>query len=87
MAACGLVEHVLGHISVRVSQDELLVRCRGPVEAGLAATTADDIIRHCRANLASYKCPRYVVFRELPMTSTGKVQKFVLRYWAKAVPA
>src|SRR5689334_1977355 len=43
MAACGLVEHVLGHISVRVSRDELLVRCRGPVEAGLAATTADDV--------------------------------------------
>jgi fatty-acyl-CoA synthase len=52
-----------------------------------ASTTADDIIQHCRANLASYKCPRYVVFRELPMTSTGKVQKFVLRDWAKAVPA
>ncbi len=43
MAACGLVEHVLGHISVRVSGDELLVRCRGPVEAGLAATTAGDV--------------------------------------------
>ncbi|MBS0526313.1 MAG: acyl-CoA synthetase [Proteobacteria bacterium] len=52
-----------------------------------ATTTADDIIQHCRANLASYKCPRYVVFRELPMTSTGKVQKFVLRDWARAVPA
>jgi fatty-acyl-CoA synthase len=52
-----------------------------------AAATADDIIQHCRANLASYKCPRYVVFRELPMTSTGKVQKFVLRDWAKAVAA
>jgi len=31
------------------------------------------------------QCPRYVVFRDLPMTSTGKVQKFVLREWAKAV--
>jgi fatty-acyl-CoA synthase len=50
-----------------------------------AEATADDIIRHCRANLAAFKCPRYVVFRELPMTSTGKVQKFVLRDWAKAV--
>ena len=37
------------------------------------------------ANLAAYKCPRHVVFRDLPMTSTGKVQKFVLREWAKAV--
>ncbi len=46
--------------------------------------TAEEIIAHCRANLASYKCPRYVVFRDLPMTSTGKVQKFVLREWAKA---
>jgi fatty-acyl-CoA synthase len=50
-----------------------------------ATATAEDIIQHCRANLASYKCPRYVVFRELPMTSTGKVQKYVLRDWAKAV--
>ena len=50
-----------------------------------ASATAEDIIAHCRANLASYKCPRYVVFRELPMTSTGKVQKFVLRDWARRV--
>ncbi len=49
-----------------------------------ASATAEDIIAHCRANLAGYKCPRYVVFRELPMTSTGKVQKYVLREWAKA---
>ena len=49
-----------------------------------ATATAEDIIAHCRANLAGYKCPRYVVFRDLPMTSTGKVQKFVLREWAKA---
>ena len=50
-----------------------------------ASATAEDIISHCRANLASYKCPRYVVFRDLPMTSTGKVQKFVLRDWAKSL--
>jgi ribulose-5-phosphate 4-epimerase/fuculose-1-phosphate aldolase len=43
MAACGLVEHVLGHISARVSDDELLVRCRGVAEEGLAHTTADDV--------------------------------------------
>ena len=48
-----------------------------------ASATAEEIIAHCRANLAGFKCPRYVVFRELPMTSTGKVQKFVLREWAK----
>jgi fatty-acyl-CoA synthase len=50
-----------------------------------ATASAEDIIAHCRTNLAGYKCPRHVVFRELPMTSTGKVQKFVLREWAKAV--
>ena len=49
-----------------------------------ATASAEDIIAHCRANLAGYKCPRHIVFRELPMTSTGKVQKYVLREWAKA---
>ncbi|WP_326836445.1 class II aldolase/adducin family protein [Amycolatopsis rhabdoformis] len=43
LAATGLVEHVLGHISVRTSPDELLVRCRGPRESGLRYTTAEDI--------------------------------------------
>ena len=50
-----------------------------------ASATVEEIVAHCRANLASYKCPRHIVFRDLPMTSTGKVQKFVLREWAKAV--
>ena len=36
-------------------------------------------------NLASYKCPRYVVFAELPKTSIGKVQKLKLREMAKEV--
>jgi 3-(methylthio)propionyl---CoA ligase len=47
--------------------------------------TRDDIIAWCRQNLAGYKCPRYVVFTELPRTSTGKIQKFKLRDMAKAV--
>lgn len=42
LAATGLVEHVLGHVSVR-SGDGILVRCRGPREAGLAYTTAADV--------------------------------------------
>ena len=50
-----------------------------------AKATEDEIIAWCRDHLARYKCPRHVVFRELPMTSTGKVQKFVLRDWAKAL--
>jgi len=44
-----------------------------------ATATADDIIAHCRQHLARYKVPRAVVFRELPKTSTGKIQKFELR--------
>lgn len=43
MAHRGLVEHVLGHISARISDDELMVRCRGRAESGLAYTTADDV--------------------------------------------
>jgi fatty-acyl-CoA synthase len=47
--------------------------------------TREDLIAWCRDNLAGYKCPRYVVFTELPRTSTGKIQKFKLREMAKAV--
>jgi fatty-acyl-CoA synthase len=47
--------------------------------------TAQDIIAYCRENLAHYKCPRHVVFTELPKTSTGKVQKFKLRELTKEV--
>jgi ribulose-5-phosphate 4-epimerase/fuculose-1-phosphate aldolase len=43
LAATGLVEHVLGHVSVRTGPDRLLVRCRGPRESGLAWTTARDV--------------------------------------------
>lgn len=43
LAARGLAEGYLGHISLRVGADRLLVRCRGPQERGLAWTTADDI--------------------------------------------
>jgi fatty-acyl-CoA synthase len=50
-----------------------------------AKATADDLVKWCRDNLASYKCPRYVVFVELPKTSTGKIQKFKLREMAKGV--
>ena len=48
-----------------------------------AGATAEEIIAWCRDHLARYKCPRHVVFGELPKTSTGKIQKFVLRERAK----
>jgi fatty-acyl-CoA synthase len=47
--------------------------------------TAEELIAWCRENLARYKCPRHVVFAELPKTSTGKIQKFKLRDLAKGV--
>jgi fatty-acyl-CoA synthase len=50
-----------------------------------AQASADDIAQWCRTQLAAYKCPRYVVFTELPKTSTGKIQKFRLREMAKGV--
>ena len=45
--------------------------------------TPEDIIAFARTHLAGFKCPKTVVFGELPKTSTGKVQKFVLRELAK----
>src|SRR5262245_18132685 len=50
-----------------------------------ATASADDLMGWCRQNLAGYKCPRHVVFAEIPKTSTGKIQKFKLREMAKAV--
>jgi len=41
--------------------------------------TEQEIIEHCRAHLAHFKCPKSVEFCELPKTSTGKIQKFRLR--------
>ena len=41
--------------------------------------TPEEIIEFCRNKMAHYKCPRRVVFDDLPKTSTGKIQKFVLR--------
>jgi fatty-acyl-CoA synthase len=47
--------------------------------------TPDELVAWCKKNLAGYKVPRYVVFAEIPKTSTGKIQKFKLREMAKAV--
>jgi len=52
-----------------------------------AKVTADDIIAHCREHLARYKVPKHVEFCVLPKTSTGKIQKFVLRQQAKSASA
>ena len=48
-----------------------------------ASATAEELIAWCRSLLAAYKCPRHIVFTEIPKTSTGKIQKFKLRDMAK----
>jgi fatty-acyl-CoA synthase len=48
-----------------------------------ATATAEEIIAFCRAHLAHFKVPRTVVFGPLPKTSTGKMQKYVLRERAR----
>ncbi|KAJ0096658.1 hypothetical protein Patl1_29234 [Pistacia atlantica] len=46
---------------------------------------AEEIIQFCRDRLPHYMAPRTVIFEDLPRTSTGKVQKFILREKAKAL--
>jgi fatty-acyl-CoA synthase len=52
-------------------------------KSGHETVSEEELIRWCRNNLAHYKCPRHIVFGELPKTSTGKIQKFKLRERAK----
>jgi fatty-acyl-CoA synthase len=52
-----------------------------------AKVTEKELIDHCRVHLARFKAPRAVVFGVLPKTSTGKIQKFVLRQQARSVEA
>ncbi|HEY1941743.1 MAG TPA: acyl-CoA synthetase [Roseiarcus sp.] len=54
------------------------------LKPGCSASEAE-LIAWCRDRLAHYKCPRHVVFAEIPKTSTGKVQKFALRELARAM--
>ena len=49
------------------------------------AATAEELLDWCRQHLARYKVPKHLVFAELPKTSTGKIQKYVLRERAKGV--
>ncbi len=48
-----------------------------------ANATVEELVEWCRQGLARYKCPRHVVFIDVPRTSTGKIQKFKLRAMAK----
>jgi fatty-acyl-CoA synthase len=48
-----------------------------------AQASSEELIAWCRQHLASFKCPRTIVFAEIPKTSTGKIQKFRLREIAR----
>jgi fatty-acyl-CoA synthase len=50
-----------------------------------AESSEEELIQFCRDNLAHFKCPKKIVFTELPKTATGKIQKFILREQAKTL--
>jgi fatty-acyl-CoA synthase len=56
------------------------------LKSGAEPVSAEEIVAFCRERLAHYKCPKTVVFGPLPKTSTGKIQKNVLREQAAKIP-
>jgi fatty-acyl-CoA synthase len=52
-----------------------------------AQVSEEEIIEHCRGQLARFKVPKEVVFGVVPKTSTGKIQKFILREKVKSASA
>ncbi|HVE50750.1 MAG TPA: acyl-CoA synthetase [Casimicrobiaceae bacterium] len=52
-----------------------------------ASVSAEAIVAHCRAHLAAFKIPKSIEFCELPKTSTGKIQKYLLRERARSTSA
>ncbi len=52
-----------------------------------AVLTDADVLNHCRQHLARFKMPKRIVFGALPKTSTGKIQKFLLRQQVKSAAA
>ncbi|MEK7444268.1 MAG: acyl-CoA synthetase, partial [candidate division NC10 bacterium] len=56
------------------------------LKPGAPPVTAEELIQWSRDKLARYKVPKHVVFGALPKTSTGKIQKFVLREQARSAP-
>jgi len=52
-----------------------------------AAVTDEELMDHCRRHLARFKSPKKIIFGELPKTSTGKIQKFLLRERARSTSA
>ncbi|MEM9331628.1 MAG: acyl-CoA synthetase [Pseudomonadota bacterium] len=55
------------------------------LNAGAVQPSLEELDAWCRSHLAAFKIPKHYIFEELPKTSTGKVQKFVLRERAKEI--
>lgn len=66
LAFAGLAQDVLGHVSVRIGPDELMVRCRGPQDKGLLFTTPDDV-HLVRFDGRNEVPPGYAMPSELPI--------------------
>jgi fatty-acyl-CoA synthase len=58
-----------------------------PPDADAERALAAELVEHCRRHLAHFKCPREIRFVELPKTSTGKIQKHLLREQARSASA
>ena len=80
-------EFLLGHPAIDMAQvvgvpDPLLseVACACVVLKSGQRVSNEDLVTFCRGRLASFKIPRYtVIMDEFPMTSSGKVQKYLLK--------
>ena len=63
----------------------------GETPCAFVETTEDvdaaELLAFAKARLPKFAAPKTVVFGELPRTSTGKIQKFVLREWARELPS
>jgi fatty-acyl-CoA synthase len=57
------------------------------LKPGAPTVTEQELIEFCRTHLARFKVPKRIVFAEVPKTSTGKIQKFLLRQRAKSASA
>jgi fatty-acyl-CoA synthase len=57
------------------------------LKPGAPTVTEAELIDFCRTQLARFKVPKRIVFAEVPKTSTGKIQKFLLRQRAKSASA
>ena len=53
------------------------------LKPGAGEVASTEIVAWCKQHLAGYKVPKTLIFGELPKTSTGKIQKFLLRDRAK----